>query len=177
MQRYPWGVLLLTAGLLLSAGVRADIPITITATIVEPVCTVTGETGNSLVEVDFGNVQLADVNTDRAEQPLKMRVSCEGPASTGKMLKMQVSPAAGGTLSYAGEQVLGTSAPGLGIRLLDTKSQAVVPGTWHEVTGVDTGIPLPTGNVTLMARLVSENTAMLTAGAFTSSASVVMTYQ
>ncbi|EAW8017003.1 fimbrial protein [Salmonella enterica] len=175
-KHYQWGMCLL-AGLLGWEGcVRADIPITITATIIEPVCSVTGTDGDSLVKVDFGNVQLQDINTTQAQQPLRMQVSCDGAAPDGKVLKMLVNPAAGGVMTVGGVEVLGTSMTGLGIRLTDTAGTVVSPGYWTAVTGVDTTVKPDRSEVLLQAMLVSETTSDLTADTFSASASVVMTY-
>ncbi|EDT8879100.1 hypothetical protein EK51_004437 [Salmonella enterica subsp. enterica] len=53
-----------------------------------------------------------------AVRDLSMKVSCDS-SSPGKTLKMQLM-AGSGTLSWAGEQVLGTSVTGLGIRVTDS---------------------------------------------------------
>ncbi|EDI0160174.1 hypothetical protein CC666_19290 [Salmonella enterica subsp. enterica serovar Panama] len=106
-----------------------------------------------------------------------MLVSCDGAAPSGKTLKMQVSAGSGGTISYGGGQVLGTSLSGLGIRLTDSAGQTVSPGSWTAVTGVTTPADAPTGAVKLQAGLVSETVSALKGGDFTSSASVVMAYQ
>ncbi|EAO4397494.1 fimbrial protein [Salmonella enterica] len=167
------------AGMLLFSGSlrAADIPVTITVTILEPVCTVTDLTGNSQTEVDFGTVPVTGVNGAAAVQDLDMRVSCDGAAPSGKSLKMQVSAGANGTISYGGGQVLGTSLSGLGIRLTDSAGQSVPPGSWTTVTGVTTPADAPTGAVKLKAGLVSETASTLKGGDFTSSASLVMAYQ
>ncbi|EGN9816559.1 hypothetical protein IS343_003812 [Salmonella enterica] len=51
-----------------------------------------------------------DVNGATAVRDLSMKVSCDS-SSPGKTLKMQLM-AGSGTLSWAGEQVLGTSVTG-----------------------------------------------------------------
>ncbi|EAT7400334.1 fimbrial protein [Salmonella enterica] len=159
-----------------SAALRAvDIPVTITVTILEPVCTVTDAAGNSQTEVDFERVMVNDVNGATAVRDLSMKVSCDS-SSPGKTLKMQLT-AGSGTLSWAGEQVLGTSVTGLGIRVTDSADQAVEPGSWVAVTGVTTPADAPAGDVLLKAALVSPDKSTLNAGAFTASASVKMAYQ
>ncbi|EDP9872196.1 fimbrial protein [Salmonella enterica subsp. enterica serovar Gaminara] len=167
------------AGMLLfSSSLRAtDIPVTITVTILEPVCTVTDTAGNSQTEVNFGTVPVTGVNSTDAIRDLDMEVSCDGGAPSGKTLKMQVSAGTGGTITYAGNLVLGTSLSGLGIQLTNSAGQAVTPGTWTAVTDVTTPADAPTGEVKLKAGLVSDTASALKGGDFTSSASVVMAYQ
>lgn len=179
MNRKNQWVTGVVAGVLLnSVSVRAtDIPVTITVTILEPVCTVTDTAGNSRTEVDFGTVPVTGVNSATATRDLNMKVSCDGGAPSGKTLKMQVSAGAGGTISYAGSAVLATSLSGLGIRLTDSRGQAVTPGVWTAVTGVTTPADAPVGEVKLKAGLVSDTVSTLKGGDFTSSASVVMAYQ
>ncbi|EBO0587525.1 TPA: fimbrial protein [Salmonella enterica] len=155
----------------------ADVNITIRGTIIEPTCSVTGADGGTRTEVNFGNVPLNAVGTDQARQPLRMNVTCDSAPPSGKTLKMYVKPVSNGTMSYSGRTVLGTSMAGLGIDLTDESSVVVTPETWVPVHGVDTGVALPTGVVTLQATLVSDDVSALTADTFTSSASVLMTYQ
>ncbi|EBV5086364.1 fimbrial protein [Salmonella enterica subsp. enterica serovar Minnesota] len=176
MQICQWISGILVGGGLLAGSVRADIPVTITATIVEPTCSVTEINGGSQAVVDFGVVDLLSVNTAQAQKPLQMKVSCGGAASTGKTLKMQVSAGGQGTMTYGGENVLGTTVTGLGIKLTDKGGASVIPGAWYPVAGVDITQPTPAGNVILTAALVSANPAALTVGGITSSATVVMAY-
>ncbi|EAO1992405.1 fimbrial protein [Salmonella enterica] len=166
------GVLL--CGLASTFAVRADVPITITATIIEPTCSVTDVNGKSQTEVDFKEVLLDAIGTGGGSgikvSSLLMKVTCDGEAPTGKMLKMYINPT-GGTMSYASRTILGTSLPGLGIELLDEHASPLPLKTWT---------PVVTGSGGLMsvgAGLVSENVAGLKGGAFTSTASVVMAYQ
>ncbi|HAG3364625.1 TPA: type 1 fimbrial protein [Salmonella enterica] len=155
----------------------ADVNITIRGTIIESTCSVTGADGGTRTEVNFGNVPLNAVGTDQARQPLRMNVTCDSAPPSGKTLKMYVKPVSNGTMSYSGRTVLGTSMAGLGIDLTDESGLVVTPETWVPVHGVDTGVALPTGVVTLQATLVSDDVSALTADTFTSSASVVMAYQ
>ncbi|EPP0275047.1 fimbrial protein [Salmonella enterica subsp. enterica] len=164
-------------GLSLSAGAE-QVTINISATGVEPPCSVTDMNGNNRTEVDFKNVQVDDVYAGTARQTLSVKVTCDGAASAGKVLKMSLTPVAGGTMAYAGRTVLGTSVTGLGIAVSDRDNNPVTPETWVPVSGVDTGVDTPAGTVDLQATLVSEKTAAdLKAGAFTASASLVMAYQ
>lgn len=176
MQTCQWISGILVGGVLLAGSARADISVTVNATVVEPTCSVTGVNGGSRTTVDFGPVDLLSVNTAQAQKDLRMSVSCGGAAPTGKTLKMQVSAGGHGTMAYSGENVLGTTVSGLGIKLTDKNGASVIPGTWHPVIGVDTTQSAPAGTVVLTAALVSANPAALTVGGFTSSATVVMAY-
>lgn len=173
---YQWCLWLLTGAVCWVNSVRADVPIIITATIVEPVCQVTGTDGSGLITVDFGNVQIQDINTAQARQPLEMKVTCESAAPSGKVLQMLLEPVAGGVMTVGGVQVLGTSLPGLGIRLDDVNGTVVAPGSWTRVTGVDTGVAPDRAAVLMQASLVAENTDNLEADTFRTSATIVMTY-
>ncbi|EHI5678388.1 type 1 fimbrial protein [Salmonella enterica] len=179
-QTYQWSARL--TGVLLSAvvvaqNVRSDVNIVIRGTVIEPACSVTGLDGDTRTEVDFGSVPLNAVGTAKAQQPLRMRVTCNSAVPSGKSLKIYVNPVSDRTMSYNGRTVLGTSMIGLGIELMDEFSTAVTPETWVAISGVDTGATAPAGEVTLLATLVTADTGTLVADSFTSSASVVMAYQ
>lgn len=165
------GVLLCGQGGVFSA--HADIPVTITATIIEPTCNVTDQNGNNQMEVDFKDVLVDEVgtggNTGKVSL-LLMKVTCDGGAPVGKTLSMYINPT-GGTMSYAGRTVLGTTMSGLGIDLTTDGKSSFPLETW---TPVVTG----TGGLLIAeAMLVSEKVADLKGGAFTSTASMVMAYQ
>ncbi|EBO9664762.1 fimbrial protein [Salmonella enterica subsp. enterica] len=169
----------LVSALMLYSGstVAVDIPVTITVTIREPVCTVTDTAGNSRTEVNFGTVPVTAVNGSAAIRELNLKVACDSMAPSGKTLKMQVTAGASGTLTQGGTTVLGTSVSGLGIKLTNSAGGVVTPGGWTAVTGVTTPADAPAGTVALKAALVSDRVSTLQAGNFTSSASVVMAYQ
>ncbi|OMP56823.1 fimbrial protein [Serratia marcescens] len=159
----------------------ADVPapITIKGTILEPVCTVTGEDGESPVNISFGVVTVDAVGSAAAEQTIKLKVSCDNPAPMGKALKMYVHPISNDKLTVAGANVLGTSQNNLGIALT-TGSDGSTPvnlDTWIPVVGVNTDVAEPVGLVVLKARLVTPSMGSLLAGAFTSVANLVMSYQ
>ncbi|HGB5188182.1 TPA: fimbrial protein [Salmonella enterica subsp. salamae serovar 21:z10:z6] len=159
-----------------SAG-AVDIPVTISVTILEPVCTVTDPTGNTRTEVDFETMPVTAVNKTTAIRDLNLKVTCDGVAPSGKTLKMQVTAVSGGTISYAGAPVLGTSLSGLGIQLTDSAGRAVPPGAWTTISGVTLPAGSLSAEVKLKAGLVSETVSTLKGGSFTSAASVVMAYQ
>ncbi|EBX3157040.1 fimbrial protein [Salmonella enterica subsp. enterica] len=159
-----------------STGVLADIPITITGTIIEPACSVTDASGSGQTEVNFGPVSLEDVGTVKAQQSLTMRVTCDDSAPSGKSLKMFITPGSNGTITWSGQPVLGTSLSGLGIDLTDSSQTRIPLSTWVDVPGVDTSVAAPSGEMTLRAMLVSPDTSTLTAGNFSATASVVVSY-
>ncbi|EBS0892521.1 fimbrial protein [Salmonella enterica subsp. enterica serovar Abaetetuba] len=152
--------------------VWADIPVSITATIIEPACSVTDASGSSQMEVDFKEVLLDSIGTGgkigTATTPVMMKVTCDGNAPSGKTLKMYINPT-GGTMSYAGRTVLGTSVTGLGIDLLDEQTSSLPLSTW-------TPVVLNGGFAIASAALVSENVTDMKGGFFTSTASVVVAY-
>ncbi|EAM8731804.1 fimbrial protein [Salmonella enterica] len=161
-----------------SAALRAvDIPVTITVTILEPVCTVTDAAGNSQTEVDFGQVPVTAVNGVTGIKDLNLKVACDSRAPSGKTLKMQVTAGSSGTITQGGSTVLGTSLSGLGIKLTNSTGGVIPPGSWTSVTGITTPVDAPAGTVALKAVLVSDRVSSLKAGNFTSSASVMMAYQ
>ncbi|EAU6886211.1 fimbrial protein [Salmonella enterica] len=180
-QKRGWQVSSLTGmllcGLWFSLNARADVNVYITATILAPVCTVTDIRGSHQTVVDFGTVPVEKVSGvgERLDKShtLGMKVSCDGPAPVGKVLKMKITPTGGGTMSYSGRTVLGTSLAGLGIDLIHVTSTqpSLLLNTWVPAE------PTADGIVGIVALLVSNNVAALKGGGFTSSASLVMDYQ
>lgn len=152
------------------------VKMTIHGVLVEPPCTVTTPDGAARTEVAFGMVQLTEINTTQAEQPLTVKVVCEGPSPGSMGLKLRVTPGATGTLTVAGKKVLKTTRPGLGIDLT-MAGNTVTPDVWVAVNGVDTTVPLPAGEVVLQARLVADNPATPGTGDFSATANLTMAYQ
>ncbi|EHV5403138.1 fimbrial protein [Salmonella enterica] len=175
-QSIRQGVTGLSLALLLYSGSSGavDIPITISVTILEPVCTVTDQAGNSQTEVNFGTIPVTAVNGADAIRDLNLRVTCDGVAPSGKTLQMKVLGQ--NTISYAGTQVLGTTLSRLGIRLTDSAGRAVPPDTWTPVSGDIITTGALSAVVRMRAALVSDSVSSLTGGDFTSVASVVMAY-
>ncbi|HAG1868571.1 TPA: fimbrial protein [Salmonella enterica] len=176
MKMSGWRAVVSLAGILVfcrSTGVLADVPITVTGTVVEPACSVVDANGNDQTEVDFGVIPLEKVGTARAQQSLRMKVTCDSAAPSGKSLKMFIRPTSAGTMSYNNRTVLGTTIAGLGIDLMDSSNHPVAPSTWE---GVGTQVSFPSGDVTLQAMLVSPDTSALTVGDFSATASVMMSY-
>ncbi|EOG5643123.1 fimbrial protein [Salmonella enterica subsp. enterica serovar Chester] len=176
-----WGILMLIVMLFIPLGHATETletNVTISYEVLEPVCTITDSTDSNKMEVKFDNVDVTDVNTEKAQRLLPLKVTCSAQAPENKVLKMAIVPITGGTIPYAGQQVLRTSIPGLGIQLRDSSGEAVVPGadSWHDIIGVDTSVSTPIGNIVLTALLVSEVPDDLSGGMFTSSASLIVAY-
>lgn len=160
----------------LSPAGAAPVNMTIHGVLVEPPCTVTAPDGAARTEVAFGMVQLTEINTAQAEQPLTVKVTCDGPSPGSMGLTLRVTPGATGTMTVAGKKVLKTTRPGLGIAL-QMAGNAVTPDSPVAVSGVDTTVPLPAGEVVLQARLVADTPASLGTGDFTATANLTMAYQ
>ncbi|CNI53665.1 fimbrial protein [Yersinia bercovieri] len=178
MKRLMHGMLLCT--LLWSVhGQAATLPITIKATILEPVCTVTGNNGESAVEVPFGELTLEQVGTAAAEQSVNLKMSCDNSAPTGKTLKMYLSPTSYGVMSEMGANVLSTSLNGLGIALTSGKAGTtpVNLNSWVPVEGMGTGESTVEGQLQLKAQLVTPSIAQLHSGTFQATASLMINYQ
>ncbi|MEB7884173.1 fimbrial protein [Serratia fonticola] len=146
--------------------VQADVPITVKATIVVPACSVTSESGESRLEVPFGEVSLQDVGSAKAEKSVSIEVSCSGGAPMGKSLKMYLSPAAYGVMNSIGANVLGTSQAGVGIAL-SRNNAAFDIGQW---------LPIQAGLFTLTGRIVIQDGMGKEGGAFSASASLFASY-
>lgn len=149
-----------------AAPVQADIPVTVKATIVIPACNVTSESGESRLEVPFGEVFLQDVGSAKAEKSVRIKVSCSGGAPAGKSLKMFLAPTAYGVMNALGTNVLGTSQPGVGIAL-SRNNTAFDIGQW---------LPIQVGMFTLTGRLVIQDGMGKEGGAFSATASLSASY-
>lgn len=139
------------AGLMLVAGlfcspVPAATTVTVRVTVIEaPPCVINN---NQTIEVNFGDVMTHRVDGTHYEQPLNYTLICTGNVSNA--LKMQiVGTQAGGGF---GDNVLQTSAPGLGIALMKGGS-AMTLNTWSNFTyptlPVLTAVPVKSAGVTL----------------------------
>lgn len=176
MTRPRWATAGALAGLLWGSAGMADMPVTIKGTLLEPVCTVTGDDGAGTVAVSFEATPLDAVGTTAAQRPVNLTVACDNPAPMGKTLQMYVRPGGNGILSAVGTNVLGTSRKGLGIAL--TAGEAPVTlNAWVPVAGVDTRPDTPEGPLTLTAQLVTPSATTLQAGAFTATANLVVSYR
>lgn len=170
--------LFLMIALLWCSRALADAPIIVKGTILEAACSVAGENGSSAVDVKFGEVSLEDVGTAQSDRDFNLQVNCDGPAPTGKILKMFLKSTSG-SLPAIGSNVLATSVTGLGIALT-TGSDGSVPvdlEKWLPITGIDTSVEAPIGKVPMKARLVKVSGSTLQAGAFTAAANLVVNYQ
>lgn len=167
---------LLVSVVFFSSFTWADIPITVSVTILEPLCSVTAVEGGNKVEVDFGSVGLADVNTTNASKTFNVKITCEGKNPLGKTLKIFLTSGGNGTSFIGGDTVLMTNKKSLGIKLINGK-YTIHPGAWNDVKGIDTSVASPSGIITLQAALVSDKTNELSVGFFSASASMVVSYQ
>lgn len=163
-RRYwRYGLLSLVLG---AAAVQADIPITVKATIVIPACNVTSESGEARLEVPFGEINVQDAGSAKAEKSVRIKVSCSGGAPAGKSLKMYLSPTAYGVMNTMGTNVLGTSLPGVGIAL-SRENMAFTIGQW---------LPIQVGMFTLTGRVVIQDEMGEEGGVFSATASLFASY-
>lgn len=163
-RRYwRYGLLSLVLG---AAAVQADVPITVKATIVVPACSVTSESGEARLEVPFGELNVQDAGSAKAEKSVRIKVSCSGWAPVGKSLKMHLSPTAYGVMNTMGANVLATSRAGVGIALS------------HNSTAFDIGqwLPIQTGLFTLTGRVVIQDGMGKEGGVFSATASLSASY-
>ncbi|WP_053007517.1 fimbrial protein [Pragia fontium] len=159
--RYGLGLLSL---MLTSVAVQADVPVTVRAVIVEPVCQVSGRNGETKLEASFGDVFVDDAASAKASVVIK--VFCTAGAPVGKSLKMYLTPTAHGLMRSMGQNVLGTSMPGVGIALTDNQTPLNV-GQW---------LPIQTGLFALTGQLVIQDGIKLEGGEFNASVSLFATY-
>lgn len=153
------------AGLLLTGIARAaegdTTNVYIIGTIVEaPDCTVNG---NNRIDVDFGdNIITRQINGTNFRQPIEYELNCTGLASDGLTVSVRGNPAA------FGSGLIDAGKSGLAIQLWNGSAKlangVAVPFTWP-------------GKPALSATLVAEDNTILTAGEFSSVASMVLSYQ
>ncbi|MFT2789982.1 fimbrial protein [Serratia sp. T13T92] len=149
-----------------AAAVQADVPITVKATILIPVCNITSESGESRLEVPFGELILQDAGSAKAEKSVRIKVSCSGGVPVGKSLKMYLAPTAYGVMNTMGDNVLGTSQSGVGIAL-SRDNMAFTIGQW---------LPIQAGLFTLTGRVVIQDGMGKEGGAFSATASLFTSY-
>lgn len=164
MRTYQWSIGLMA--LLLSVCVHADVIINVSALIVKPACKVAGDGMQDQLEVSFGELPLASVNTTEAQKDINLKITCLGGIPSNGKLNMYLRPTAYGAL---GDNVLGTSMERLGIELL-VASQKANFSQWLPV------VVTRSGDMTLTARLVSADLPSLSGGEFEASANMIMTY-
>ncbi|CAI0837076.1 Minor fimbrial protein prsF precursor [Serratia fonticola] len=163
-RRYwRYGLLSLALGCM---AVQADVPVTVKATIVVPACSVTSESGEARLEVPFGEINVQDAGSAKAEKSVRIKVSCSGGAPAGKSLKMYLSPTAYGVMNTMGTNVLGTSLPGVGIAL-SRENMAFTIGQW---------LPIQVGMFTLTGRVVIQDEMGEEGGVFSATASLFASY-
>ena len=149
-----------------AAAVQADVPVTVKATIVIPACNVTSESGESRLQVPFGEVNVQDAGTAKAQESVRIKVSCSGGVPVGKSLKMYLAPTTYGVMNTMGDNVLGTSQAGGGIALFRDK-MAFTIGQW---------LPIQAGMFTLTGRVVIQDGMGKEGGAFSATASLFASY-
>ncbi|HHQ6581701.1 TPA: fimbrial protein [Serratia fonticola] len=163
-RRYwRYGLLSLLLG---AAAVQADVPVTVKATIVVPACSVTSESGEARLEVPFGEINVQDAGSAKAEKSVRIKVSCSGGAPVGKSLKMHLSPTAYGVMNTMGANVLATSQAGVGVALT-RDNMAFTIGQW---------LPIQAGLFTLTGRVVIQDGMGKEGGAFSATASLFASY-
>lgn len=146
--------------------VQADVSITVKATIVVPACNVTSQNGEARLEVPFGELNVLDAGTAKAEKSVRINISCYSGAPAGKSLKMYLAPSTYGIMNTMGTNVLGTSQAGVGIAL-SRDNTAFTIGKW---------LPISAGLFTLTGRLVIQDGMAIEGGAFSASASLFASY-
>jgi type 1 fimbria pilin len=165
MQHNGW-IYALLCMMLGSVAVHADVPITVKAMIVVPVCDVTGENGEARLEMPFGEIAQRDAGTAKAEKSVRIKISCWGGVPVGKSLRMYLTPTAYGMMKNMGTNVLATSMAGVGIALTHDKTVFDI-GKW---------LPIEAGLFTLTGQLVLLNGTDLEGGAFSAGASLFTSY-
>ncbi|GKX62837.1 fimbrial protein [Pragia fontium] len=164
-QRY--GLYGLLSLMLASGAVQADVPVTVKVTLLEPACQVSGENGETQLEMPFGDVAFQYVGTAKAEQSVNIRVTCSGGPPAGKSLKMYFTPTSYGIVPALGQNVLGTSMTGVGIALTNAQRPF----------NIGQGLPIQAGLFRLTGQLVMQDgTNVEVGGEFSASASLFATY-
>ncbi|SFC05180.1 Minor fimbrial protein prsF precursor [Pragia fontium] len=162
--RYGLGLLSL---MLASAAVQADVPVTVSAVIVAPVCQVTGVNGQSQLEMRFDDVLVQHAGTAKAERSVGIKVNCTAGAPAGKSLKMYLTPTAYGVMRNMGSNVLSTSMTEVGIALTYNKNPLNI-GQW---------LPIQAGFFTLTGQVViPDGITVVEGGEFSAGASLFASY-
>jgi len=126
-------------------------------------CTVSGAT------IEFGNVQIQQIDGSNFTQPVDYGLNCSGRLSD--YLKLQIQ---GTAVTINGESLLQTSVSGLGIRLQTKAGKSLVPiGSTDWMNFQYTGGSGPE----LEAVLVKNSGETLPAGEFSAAATLVVDYQ
>ncbi|WP_085841589.1 fimbrial protein [Enterobacter asburiae] len=139
----------------------ADVNVNFSGTLVNaPNCTING---NNTVDVDFGdNIITRQVDGENFRQEIVYDLSCSSIAANGMKVSVRGNPAAFGT------GLINAGKAGLAIQLWDGSNRlpngATVSFTWPAKPG-------------LYATPVAQDNATLTAGPFSSTASLVLSYE
>jgi type 1 fimbria pilin len=164
MKTCKWSIGLMA--LLWNAFGHADVLVNVSAIIIKPACEVTGDGQNGELEVRFGELPLATVNTAEAQKDIALKFTCaDGIPSNGK-LRMYLRPSSFGAL---GSNILATSMEGLGIEMRVATQKADF-SQWLPV------VVTRAGEMALTAKLVAADLPSLSGGEFTASANMMMTY-
>jgi type 1 fimbria pilin len=158
---------LLSIFLFISLPAKADVTVTVKVNVTEAACSVTGEHGDQ-AKIEFGDVSLDRVKSADVKKQTTLHITCEGDAPGGKTLNLTLKEPTGGTMSYDGNQVLGTNVSHLGIGLTLGNSNTFQP--------LNAAIPVSAGDIELGGVLVTDKADELQAGSFSAAVSVVAAY-
>ncbi|EPY3080991.1 fimbrial protein [Shigella sonnei] len=161
-----WMGFLLSISLFISLPAKADVTVTVKVNVVEATCSVTGEHGDQ-AKIEFGDVSLDRVKSANVKKQTTLHITCEGDAPGGKTLNLTLKEPTG-TMSYDGNQVLGTNVSHLGIGLTLGNSNTFQP--------LNAAIPVSAGDIELGGVLVTDKADELQAGSFSAAVSVVAAY-
>lgn len=154
---------------------HADVLIDVTATMVDPACSIRSEDSSSPLKIGFGTLNPEALNKSTAVKDFSLYIS---GCNFSNNLAIVLNPKGGGTLLYNGNNILATSTKGLGIdfkevtggtiRALEmSKTQRIYPER------VNTTLY----RMDLQAQLVSAvPTNQLEPGKFTSTVTLSVTY-
>ncbi|CAI2045253.1 putative minor fimbrial subunit StfF [Serratia fonticola] len=117
--------LLLASGSVLATMDPTNVPVNISGTVVaNSSCTFSSHTP---IQVDFGDVYIADIDSGVFRKPVKYTVTCKGDPD-GKSIVMQLK----GSEAKFDSNVLQTNVQGLGIKLLQNNTQ-IRPNDWLRI--------------------------------------------
>lgn len=132
-------------------------------------CTING--GNS-IEVDFGPMLSSEINGNNYQKKIVYNVSCPLGESPNRYMTMLISGSSAAGDASIGSNVLATTSPDLGIKILAknlggnplelNKATSIYYEQWPEITAVP-------------VKLFSNNA--LTPGSFYAAATLTITYQ
>ncbi|HAT5000116.1 fimbrial protein [Serratia marcescens] len=140
--------------------VQAATTVTVKVTVVAPPpCVING---NRTIEVDFGEVMIAQIDGKNYRMPVNYSLSCSGQSKNAMKLQVQ------GTGAAFDATALKTNKTGLGIELQQGSSKLAVNG-WLNFTYPNTP--------TLWAVPIKQSGVTLSVGEFTAGATMKVDYQ